>query len=513
MELKAKYLYELGKKEEADKAWRKLLARNSECREYYEGLERTLGLDRTKPEDRAKLLELHKSYAEKNERVDAPRRMPLDYLQGDEFRTAADEYLRRMLRKGVPSTFANVKALYSDSSKKNTIQELVLKYESEAGVNGEAKGQTNGDKPDLWKMSVLYFLAQHYNYSLSRDLSKAMSYIEKCIDLNTSPTEYTYHMTKARVLKHQNEIQKASELMNEARKRDLKDRYINTKCAKYQLRNDQNSDAIETMGLFTRKEAVGGPLGDLIDMQCMWYLYEDGCSYSRQKNLALALKRFHTIYDIFDQWTEDQFDFHSFSLRKGHVTAYLEMIHWEDGLRQHPFYTRAALAAIDIYCRLADDPNVAKGGINGDASESEKKKAAKKAKKEAEKAEADKKAAAAAKANPEGVETKKEDPDPNGLELLKTKEPLEQAQKFLTPLLDLASEDVRCQLAGFEVYIRRKKHLPALKCLLAVSKLEPSNDKLASMKQRLEKEVAAAQPALPASVADVLSEGMKELKV
>lgn len=58
-----------------------------------------------------------------------------------------------------------------------------------------------------------------------------------------------------------------------------------------------------------------------------------------------------------------------------------------------------------------------------------------------------------------------------------------------------------------------EKHLPALKCLLAAQKLDPKNEKLASMKQRLEKEIAAAEPAVTGAVADVLSEGLKELKL
>ncbi|CAD0014262.1 unnamed protein product [Aureobasidium pullulans] len=396
MELRAEYLLKLGRKEEAEKAYRALLERNAERRAYYDGLEQALGLDRNDSAQHTQLQDLYKSFAEKSERIDAPRRVPLDFLQGDAFKEAADVYLTRVFRKGVPSTFANVKALYNDESKKQTIEQLVLGYASQ---NNEENGK---------------------NWDLAQ--------------------------------------------MNEAREMDRADRYINTKCAKYQLRNNQNDDAINTMGLFTRKEANGGPLGDLLDMQCMWYLFEDGEAYKRQNKLGLALKRFKSIHDIFDVWFEDQFDFHSFSLRKGMIRAYVDMIRWEDHLRQHPFYSRAAYSAIDIYVKLFDDPNY--GSANGDLSDADKKKAEKKARKDKEKAEADKKAAAAAKATAASEEVvKKEDTDPQGEELLKTKDPLSEAMKYLSPLLAESPLNIRSQQAGFEVFIRREKYLPALKCL------------------------------------------------
>lgn len=476
MELRADYLLRLDKQEEAEKAYRALLDRNAEKRAYYAGLEKALGLDRTKPEDQEKLREMYQAYADKSQRVDAARRIPLDFLQGDAFRKHADGYLRRMFTKGVPSTFANVKQLYSEPDKLSTIQALVESYvDEEPQANGgaemsEANGSTDGshkangtNKTNHWALSVNYFLAQHYNYYLSQDLEKARRYIDKAISLNPSKTDYTYHMTRARILKHQGDVDAASKAMNEAREMDLKDRYINTKCAKYQLRNDENEVAINTMGLFTRKEAVGGPLGDLLEMQCVWYITEDGESALRQGKLSLALKRFKAVYDIFDVWYEDQFDFHSFSIRKGMIRAYVDMIRWEDRLREHPFYTRAALSAIKIYLMLHDRPELAKGQANGAGGDSaaEKKKAAKKAKKEAEKAEAERKAAAAKKANPKSVDddgvTKKEDPDPQGLELLKTEKPLDEAMKYLTPLLELSPKNIDGQIAGFDVYIRRSK--------------------------------------------------------
>lgn len=381
-------------------------------------------------------------------------------IQGDAFREAADKYIHRMLDKGVPSTFANLKHLYSNPSKKKILPSVVQNYidskKSETSEEPKRDGDTSkGDS------AAFYFLAQHYNYYLSRDLDNAMEYIEKAIELE--PQSVDFHMTKARIWKHYGNTQKASELMEQARELDVRDRHINTKAAKYQLRNNETEAAIKTLGMFTRAETVGGPLADLHDMQCMWFLTEDGESYARQGKLGLALKRFTSIYNIFDVWQEDQFDFHSFSLRKGQIRAYIDMIRWEDQLRDHPFYTRAALAAVNIYIKIHDKP--LSNGTNGTAAETEedaaeRKKAAKKARKEAQKAERE---AAAKKAEPNKPskdgdgDLKKKDDDPDGAKLAATMEPMVDAMKFLNPLLQFSPKNIDAQLAGFEVLIRRSK--------------------------------------------------------
>ena len=460
MEMKADYLLRLDRKAEAEQAYVALLERNPENSIYYDGLIKAKGVAQ---DDHKTLKAIYDEWVEKNPRGDAARRIPLDFLEGEDFKQAADIYLQRMLKKGVPSLFVNIKSLYSNPAKRDVVQELVEGYvsSSAAQANGSVESKENE-----FLVSSYYFLAQHYNYELSQDLTKAMEYVDKAIEL--SPKSVEYQLTKARVWKHYGNTVKAAQEMEKARLLDEKDRYINSKAAKYQLRNNENEKALDNMAKFTRNETVGGAMGDLHEMQCVWYLTEDGEAYLRQKKLALALKRLHAVYNIFDTWQEDQFDFHSFSLRKGMIRAYVDMVRWEDRLREHPFYTRIAFSAVKAYLLLHDQPDLAHGPMpptaNGDSlNDEEKKKALKKAKKEQqrlEKIEADKREARkAAAANAKGIdgEVKKEDPDPFGNTLVQTKDPLGEAMKFLTPLLDLSSSSIEAQTLGFEVYSRRSK--------------------------------------------------------
>jgi peptide alpha-N-acetyltransferase len=455
MESRAECLLKLGRKEEAVNAYRSLLDRNSEHAEYYTKLIEAMGL----PESDVKGKKaVYDEYAEKSARCDAARRIPLDFVCGDEFRGAAKAYLTLMLAKGVPSTFANLKHLYSDGFKKETLAKLTDEY-----LHSQA---SDGKSEDKGEAAALYYLAQHYNYHMSRDLKKAMEYIDNAIEKD--PKSVDFHMTKARIVKHTGNLQKASEMMDYARTLDLKDRYINSKATKYQLRNNQSDKALKTVGMFTRADTVGGPLSDLLDMQSVWYLTEDGESYARQGNIGLALKRLHAVANIFDVWQEDQFDFHNFSLRKGQIRAYIDMIRWEDHAYDHPFYTRAALDAIEIYVTMADKAAASQANGSAEADEEEalaQKKAAKKAKKEQQRLEreaAEKQAKQDPnKTTPDG-EAAKKDNDPLGLTLASTTEPLAVAMKFLNPMLQASPKCIEAQLAGFEVYMRRRKSTTCL---------------------------------------------------
>ncbi|AEO67232.1 uncharacterized protein THITE_54031 [Thermothielavioides terrestris NRRL 8126] len=499
MELRARYLAQLGRKQEAAKAYRALLDRNPEHPEYYKGLINSLGIPAV---------------------AEAAQKAVYDEVPGDFFRSTAKEYLTLMFDKGVPSTFANVKHLYSDASKKDILPALAREYLEELRGGSVARDQANGDS-SKGEGAALYFLAQHYDYYLSRDLARAMEYVEKAIELD--PKSVDFHMTRARIFKHQGEIARAAEAMDHARSLDTKDRYINSKAAKYQLRNNENEKALATMGLFTRAETVGGPLADLVDMQCVWFLTEDGEAWQRRGNLGLALKRYHTVFNIFDTWQEDQFDFHSFSLRKGQIRAYIDLIRWEDRLREHPFYFRAALNAVNLYLSMHDKPQNGTNGVeagqaNGEDA-AERKKAAKKAKKEAQKAEreAAEKAAkqdpnkAGAQKGKDGEEAKKKDEDPNGVKLAATTDPLGDAMKFLWPLLQFSPRNIEGQFAGFEVFVRRKKYLLALRCLKAAVAIDRGHTRVLEQAARLRKVLDGAMDSLAPKVKGVIETELAEV--
>ncbi|KTW25793.1 hypothetical protein T552_03406 [Pneumocystis carinii B80] len=465
MEIKAKCLLKLQKKE-AIAEYIKLLDRNSENSEYYIDLARAKGLkNKNEVIDTNGLKQMY---------IDLEKRYPgsyvakcllLDFLSGDEFKTAINSYLEKLFEKGTPSIFISIKCLYSDKEKKDIIQNLVEEYLDNLYLKKDILcGIKNGTKNNdptvlLW---ILYFLAQHYDYL--RETEKALIYIDKAIE--HTPTLVELYLTKARIYKHSGNAQLAMFFLNNARKLDLQDRYINTKCAKYMLRNDCNKEALNIIGLFTKTNIIDGPIDDLVDMQCIWFILEDGQSFLRQKKYNIALKRFETIRKIFNIWNEDQFDFHSYSLKKGTFRTYIDCLKWEDNLFLHPYYLKAAQLAIKIYVLLHDHPDL-KNNLNyTDSNVFNNKETLKQAEN--------------IQLQNNNLNNKKSkenekldfDDDPNGNKLIQTENPLQDALRFLLPLQSLTLDNIQIYILGFEIYFRQKNYSQALKCILNAKKLD-----------------------------------------
>ncbi|RIA85284.1 NMDA receptor-regulated protein 1-domain-containing protein [Glomus cerebriforme] len=479
-EKRAFFLLKLERYQEAEEAYGDLIADNPDCYDYYNGLlsaskiNTEINTSELSSEQREKILGIWQTLTTKYPKSNLLKRLPLQYTTDERFKEEVDKYMQAALRKGVPSLFVNLKKLYVDPIKEIIVEKLVEEYLQNLKTHNTFTKSSNIDdeieQPTayLW---TLYLLAQHYDNK--RDIMKALKLIDEAIE--HTPTLVELYMTKGRILKHGGNFNEAMKVMDEARELDLQDRFINSKCTKYMLRNDQPKEALKTIGLFTRGDAPD-PLTDLIDMQCMWYALEEGECYRRQNNFGKALKRFHQIEKHFADITDDQFDFHTYCLRKVTLRAYLGMLRLEDQLRSHPYYFRAAQNAIEIYLYLKDNPKTVNGeeSQNYDNMTEEEIKAAKKAKSKAKKA-ALKEAKKAPPTKEDQSKKKVQDDDPEGEKFLKVEDPLREALKFLQPLQILASQRIETHLLGFEYYIRKKKYLLALRALKRAYNIDKEN--------------------------------------
>jgi hypothetical protein len=184
-------------------------------------------------------------------------------------------------------------------------------------------------------------------------------------------------------------------------------------------------------------------------MQCTWFLQEEGDAALRAGRLPLAVKRYERIISIFKDEDDDQYDFHTYALRKMNLNAYFNMVEFGKQLRHHPRYIQAATQAADIYLRIYDNPDLREVKLSPE-EEAERKKAAKKAQKANSKA---KKAAAAPADNKE--EPALPDADPEGKEYLKEVDALAAIERLLQPLFGTAEEEMSLWLTSFELALRQ----------------------------------------------------------
>ncbi|CAM0142641.1 hypothetical protein VKS41_002804 [Umbelopsis sp. WA50703] len=498
-EKRAQFLLKLNKSEEAEKAYRQLISENPDSYAYIRGLIAVKGLDSDNltAEQQSTMLGIFDDIQKDYPRSNAARNLPLNYAKGENFRNRADVYMQTALRKGVPSLFVDIKRLYTDSDKENIVEELVTGYAKSLEQNGHfTEDGSNAVEPPTAYLWTLYFLAQHYDKQRKTDL--ALKTIDKAIE--HTPTLVELYMTKGRILKHGGDIEAAARVMNEARELDLQDRFINSKCAKYYIRNDKIAEAEKILGLFTRPDAAS-PLQDLTDMQCMWFALEEGDSYRRQGKLGKALKRYHTVDKFFADYFDDQFDFHTYCLRKTTLRSYVDTLQFEDNLKSSGYYIRAANGAVKAYMAIADIPKNANGIDGANMTEAEKKKARNKARKAELKAQKDKenkppkKEQVKEEAAPKKADAKKPtDEDPDGEKYLKVQNPLASALEWVHPLEQLAPKVIDTHLLGFEVYLRKGSLLLALKALINSHKIDKSNAQVAKNVSRFKEAVKANAP-------------------
>ncbi|XP_021848124.1 N-terminal acetyltransferase A complex auxiliary subunit NAA15 [Spinacia oleracea] len=472
-------LVKLNRLEEAAKLYRMLLSMNPDNYKYYEGLQKCLGLYSEKGQYSVNEIEqldaLYKSLQQEYKWSSAAKRIPLDFLQGEKFREAADNYIRPLLTKGVPSLFSDLSPLYDQPGKADILEKLILDLEDSISKTGGYPGKTEKEPPCTF-MWTLFLVAQHYDRR--SQFSTALEKIDEAI--NHTPTVIDLYSAKSRILKHAGDLKAAAALADEARCMDLADRYINSECVKRMLQADQVTLAEKTAVLFTKD---GDQHNNLYDMQCMWYELASGESYFRQGDLGRSLKKFLAVEKHYADITEDQFDFHSYCLRKMTLRTYVEMLKFQDRLHSQSYFQKAAAGAIRCYIKLFDAPSKSATEEDEEMSKllpSQKKKLRQKqrkaearAKKEAESKSEETTTSNVSKSGKKQV--KAVDPDPNGEKLLQVEDPMMEATKYLKLLQKNSADTLETHLLSFEVNMRKPKILLAFQAVKNLLRLDAEN--------------------------------------
>ncbi|XP_047341234.1 N-terminal acetyltransferase A complex auxiliary subunit NAA15-like [Impatiens glandulifera] len=472
-------LVKLDYREDAEKLYTTLLSMNPDNYRYYEGLQKCVGLYSEKNQysvDEIERLEaLYKSLVQKYPRSSAVKRIPLDFLCGEKFREAADSYVRPLLTKGVPSLFSDLSPLYDQPGKADILEQLMLDLEHSIRSTGGFPGRVVKEPPStlLWTM---FYLSQHYDRRGHYDL--ALGKIDESIAY--TPTVIDLYSVKSRILKHAGDLVAAAALADEARCMDLADRYINSECVKRMLQSDQVTLAERTAVLFTKD---GDQHNSLYDMQCMWYELSSGESYFRQNDLGRALKKFLAVEKHYADITEDQFDFHSYCLRKMTLRTYVEMLKFQDRLHSFPYFRKAASAAVRCYIQLYDLPSKSSAEEEDEMSKlppsqkkklkQKQKKAEARAKKEAEAKSEESNVIAVSKSGKRPV--KPVDLDPHGEKLLQVADPLLEATKYLKLIQKHSPDSLQTHILSFELNMRKQKILLSYQAVKQLQLLDAEN--------------------------------------
>lgn len=435
-----------------------LIHRNPEKRVYYEKLAKCVGAN----EDPIRTNEFYDLMAATFPRSKPALLIPLELVDGDVFSKRLHHYFKTSLRKCLPNIHVTLRALYSNVAKRNELEQLAISFMEQLEKTGAMDAEDDCESPAclVW---LYHFMAQHFDYL--GDYDHAMRYIN--LAMGHTPTITDLYVTKGRIYKHAGHIKYAAACLDEAQSLDTADRYLNCKCCRYMIRAGDIDKAEKMAEQFTRENTTVQE--NLKEMQVLWFQMECAQTYYREGKYGLALRKCYEIENVFADVTEDQFDFHNYCMRKMTLSEYVEMLRWEDCVREQKYFRAAALIAINIYIQIYDGAwNPETGGstaAEANLSEAEMKKLKSKKKKEMlkKRKEDDKKKKEGAKRNAEPV---KDDPlEPEKLLKEAQEKALEKAKEWCHWLETLSPTWLPGLIVAYELGKRRNKSFQQLRAV------------------------------------------------
>eukprot|EP00762_Andalucia_godoyi_P002838 ANDGO_04457.mRNA.1 N-terminal acetyltransferase A complex subunit nat1 len=383
----------------------------------------------------------------------------LQRLRGSELEERLSKFVYENVSKGVPSLWSSLKSLYKiDASNAAVMQRVFEKFSSNSETNSEAR---------LWSRVAL---ARHHDFLGDHALSLRL--IEECMSESADIPDF--FIVKARILKHEHRLHAAFEVAESGRKLDVSDRFMNAFAVKYAIRAGRVSKAEELMALFAAQDG-GKP--NTFDMQSSWYEVEVGDAFAKLGlNIPKAIAQYSAVEKHFQDFREDEYDFHTYCLRKMTLRAYMKLLDWESSVFQHVYYRRSVVPLVHCLIKLVDFPyiidsfNQPEEEISGELDEKEKKKLQRKRNKEKARQE---------EQNQSQKEKEKDDApkhDFSGAEVVAAKDHLSLAAQYARNLSTHCIDFPEALEAVFEVAFRRRKWCQVVRVLGRLARLRGPND-------------------------------------
>lgn len=327
--------------DDAKAAYEKLFGLVPESLEYLKGIETSYQIDALNEQAVFTFVDMLR---EKFPRSNLVRSHYLHFLTGDNFEMAFKTYCLPLVKKGAPSTLNNIAIAYESEELTNLIGKVLKSLLSTFENMEDSKAQ-------FW---CQYFLAQHNDRIGSP--AQALHHLDAAYKIDTN--EPDLFLLYARILKNSDRIEDAIKCAEHARKMDLGDRFLNSKCVKYLLRAGKMKEAQETMALFLKEGTLEKQMADLADIQCLWFDIETGKCLMTRGDLKEAKVYFDRVTKLFDDFVDDQLDFHMYALRKLSLTYYVETLRYERVIYREAHFREAALLYIECDRKLTENKSI-----------------------------------------------------------------------------------------------------------------------------------------------------------
>ncbi|KAH8738788.1 hypothetical protein FG386_000579 [Cryptosporidium ryanae] len=284
---------------------------------------------------------------------DSILRIEMGVLDANSFSVRFRDYILNRLNNRIN----NLTSLLTFISKLDSNKKLIFDREL-TNIVGEFENKLKNSETSKEKMVILYNIYSQHLDSMGKALD-GLEYIEKSLNLESNRPDT--HLIKRRLLKHLYRLDDSLESMENAKKLDSNDRYLNIKliCSYLESGNMEkanryfadmmNSNLIASNKQKSREKDRNydgkEDVPDIRNLQVIWF--EKRRAYYSEiyesDNQLLVLENYQKVMDSLEIMRNDQYDYHLYCLRKMTLNRYIEFLGMHDKICSSKQYRESGL--------------------------------------------------------------------------------------------------------------------------------------------------------------------------